>query len=404
MDALAQSPATQRLRRRTLGTLFIQRILKNLSCGSLTVTLPDGTSLHHRAATNGPDATLHLHRWRMLRRLLLGGDIACAESFIDHDWTTPDLTALLELAALNQPAIPGANGGTLPARLLHRLRHRARRNTPEGSRRNIVEHYDLGNDFYRSWLDSGMSYSSALFSPDTEDLETAQTAKHDRILDLLDLTPGQRVLEVGFGWGSIAERVAAAGCHLTGLTLSPAQQQYAQQRLQSAGLAEQCDLRLQDYRDIDGQFDRIVSIEMLEAVGEAWWPAYFAMLRRRLAPGGSIVLQCITIADARFADYRRNTDFIQQHVFPGGMLPSPSALKTQIERAGLKLENVEMFGPSYARTLAAWQHRFHAAWPDIAVMGFTFRFRRLWDYYLSYCQAGFRTGAIDVGFWRLTHP
>jgi cyclopropane-fatty-acyl-phospholipid synthase len=340
-----------------------------------------------------------LNRWRGLRRLLLGGDIGAAEAYIDGDWSSPDLVAIIEVAARNQPSIPGVDGGTWPSRLLNRLRHLARANTLAGSRRNIVQHYDLGNDFYRSWLDDGMSYSSALFQSPDQTLEAAQTAKQDRVMALLEPRPGQSALEIGIGWGGVAERLARAGARLTGLTLSPAQLGFAKDRLAGAGL--EADLRLQDYREIEGRFDRIVSIEMLEAVGEAWWPVYFATLRRSLAEGGIIVLQTITIADERFAAYRRAADFIQRHVFPGGMLPSPSALRAEIVRAGLVIEAVETFGASYARTLQLWRERFEAAWPAIERMGFPPRFKRLWDYYLAYCEAGFRAGAIDVGLWRL---
>jgi cyclopropane-fatty-acyl-phospholipid synthase len=291
----------------------------------------------------------------------------------------------------------------LPARLLNRLWHMLRANTRSGSRRNIIQHYDLGNAFYACWLDQGMSYSSALYRERDMSLEAAQTAKQDRVLDLLAPQPGQTVLEIGCGWGGLLARLAARGCSATGITLSDAQHAYAVAMLEAAGLAESTDVRLQDYRDLDGAFDRIVSIEMFEAVGESYWPLYFAQLRGRLKPGGVAVLQVITIADDRFDHYRRAPDFIQRHVFPGGMLPSPSAMREQIARAGFRLDAVEYFGESYARTLRAWRERFGAAWPDIAAIGFPPHFRRLWEYYLGYCEAGFRVGAIDVGLWRLTH-
>ncbi len=373
--------------------------LPRLDCGALTIVLPNGRQILLEGRTEGPSGTVTLHRWRSLRRVALGGDVAFAESYMDGDWSSPDLTGLLETMALNQSTLPGAEGGPFLSRLLNRLRHLARANTLAGSRRNIVQHYDLGNEFYARWLDRGMSYSSALFETPGLDLESAQAAKQDRVMQLLDVRRGQSALEIGIGWGGIAERLAGAKALVTGVTLSPSQLSYAKDRLAGKGLP--ADLRLQDYREIAGCFDRIVSIEMLEAVGEAWWPVYFEKLRSLLAPDGTIVLQTITIADERFAAYRRTADFIQRHIFPGGMLPSPSALRAEIARAGLVVDSVETFGASYGRTLELWRERFDQAWAEIAAMGFSPRFKRMWDYYLAYCEAGFRAGAVDVGLWRL---
>ncbi|MBC9205648.1 class I SAM-dependent methyltransferase [Roseomonas aerophila] len=381
----------------------MRRLMGRLRVGTLNVVLPDGSMLRHRAAGTGPEATLVLHQWRAVLRLLLAGDIGFAEAYLDGQWSSPDLTALIELVAVNRDAIPGTDRAVLPVRLLHRMLHRLHDNTLSGSRRNIMRHYDLGNAFYEKWLDEGMSYSAAPFADAMASLETAQSAKQDRVLELMDIQPGQRVLEIGFGWGGLAERLAARGCHVTGLTVSPSQHAYATARLADAGLASQVDLRLQDYRKAAGKFDRIVSIEMVEAVGEAWWPTYFDALRERLTPGGTIVLQSITIAEDRFEGYRRGTDFIQRHIFPGGMLPSPTALQEQVSRAGLMVREVETFGLGYAQTLRHWQERFQSSWPQIEAMGFCPRFRRMWEYYLSYCEAGFRARAIDVGLWKLGH-
>ncbi len=385
------------------GALLLAGILRRLRCGTLTVVLPDGQRITHRTAAPGPEATLLLHRWRTPARLLAGGSVGFAQAYMDGDWSSPDIAALLELAARNQSARSVLRTLSWPVRLLHRRQHQARANTPDGSRRNIAQHYDLSNDFYASWLDAGMSYSSALFQDPAQSLEAAQAAKQDRVLALLDVRPGQHVLEIGCGWGGLAERLAAAGCRVSAVTLSPAQHRHAQARLQRAGLADRVELQLKDYRSIEGQYDRIVSIEMLEAVGEAWWPTWFAMLRDRLRPGGVTVFQSITMADTHFERYRRNADFIQRYIFPGGMLPSPGVLRTQIARAGLAVHASETFGGSYARTLRLWQERFQAAWPDIAAAGFPVRFKRMWEYYLSYCEAGFRAGRIDVGLWRLGH-
>jgi cyclopropane-fatty-acyl-phospholipid synthase len=344
---------------------------------------------------------LVLKRWRALRKMVLGGDLGFAEAYIDGDWSSPDLAALIELASRNGPTIDDSILPSWPVRLANRLLHRWRDNTRLGSRRNIMAHYDLGNDFYECWLDRGMSYSSALYAHPEQSLEDAQTAKQDRILELLDLKGGETVLEIGCGWGGLAERLVTHGASVTGLTLSPAQLDYARRRL--APHSDRAALRLQDYRDTQGTFDRVVSIEMLEAVGRRFWPTYFARLRERLARGGVAVLQVITIEEWRFESYQHNVDFIQRYVFPGGMLPSPQVLRRHIAEAGLVLTGAETFGESYGRTLAAWRQRFNDAWPTIEAMGFSGSFRRLWDYYLCYCEAGFRTGAIDVGLYRLTH-
>jgi cyclopropane-fatty-acyl-phospholipid synthase len=274
-------------------------------------------------------------------------------------------------------------------------------NTKTGSRRNIAFHYDLGNDFYRTWLDASMTYSSALYSRPDQGLEAAQERKLARILALLEMEEGHRVLEIGCGWGDLAARLAKSGCHVTGLTLSKEQLAHARALAQAEGIAGRTDLRLQDYRDVGGRYDRVVSIEMLEAVGERYWPTYFSTVRERLAPGGRAVLQVITIDEERFKTYRRSADFIQRYIFPGGMLPTRSIVAREAAQAGLRLVAEETFGASYALTLAEWRRRFFAAWPAIERLGFPPAFRRLWEYYLCYCEAGFRAGVIDVGLYVL---
>jgi cyclopropane-fatty-acyl-phospholipid synthase len=376
-------------------------LLSSVRCGRLTLVTPSGVRLTHTPTAPGPEGTMVLHRWRTLSRLLAGGDVAGGEAYMDGDWSSPDLPSLIELVARNA-ALVQTIGGSKIARLLNRLHHRMNANTRRGSKRNIVRHYDLGNEFYAAWLDPGMTYSSALYKNGSETLEDAQTAKQDRAIDLMALNGGERVLEIGCGWGGLAERlIHRSACHVTGLTLSPAQRAFATDRLKETGAT---DLRLQDYRDTAGTFDRIVSIEMLEAVGESWWPAYFGTLRDRLRPGGTAVLQAITIAEDRFEEYRTCVDFIQRYIFPGGMLPSKTEMRRQIEAAGLELRSVETFGDSYARTLAEWRRRFLHAWPEIAKQGFDLRFKRMWDYYLSYCEAGFRSAATDVGLYVVVRP
>jgi cyclopropane-fatty-acyl-phospholipid synthase len=387
-------------------TWLVRRLMRRLAAGSLLVHLPAGGSILHRAEQAGPDAVLVLHSWRAVRRLMLEGDVGFAESYMDGDWSSPDLTALIMLAACNSTAL----GDTVNGAVINRVMHWLRANSRAGARRNIEAHYDLGNDFYAAWLDPGMTYSSALFSSPAQSLDDAQRAKQDRVMDLLCLSGGEQILEIGCGWGGLAGRVARErGAQVTGITLSPSQLAYAQAALQETN----ADLRLQDYRDVTEQYDRIMSIEMLEAVGVAYWPAYFERIRACLRPGGVAVLQVITIAPERYDNYRRNPDFIQRYVFPGGMLPSVPILTDQITRAGLALRAVEHFGESYAQTLLEWSHRFQRAWPALSGVGrpamqiggrdANERFRRRWEYYLAYCEAGFRAGAIDVGLYQITH-
>ena len=380
----------------------LRRVMAGLERGSLEVTTPDGVRVAHRAALPGPEASIVLHRWRALRRLAFGGDIAFAEAYGDGDWSSPDLAKVVELAAANGPTFDRRIGGTLLSRIANRFAHLRRANTRAGSARNIVAHYDLGNDFFSAWLDPGMSYSSGIYRDPDATLDDAQAAKQDRAIELLDLRGAESVLEIGIGWGGLAERILTAhDGRLTGVTLSPSQLAWSQDRMARAGLSTRTDLRLQDYRDVEGRFDRIVSIEMLEAVGEAYWPTYFRTLHDRLAPGGVAVLQVITIAEERYAAYRRGADFIQRHIFPGGMLPTPRILQDLAAASGLRIDHQETFGMSYARTLADWHSRFVRALPDVARCGLDERFQRLWRYYLAYCEGGFRAGAIDVGFYRL---
>lgn len=384
---------------------LLHKLMARTRVGHLTLTLPDGRRLEATGSEPGPHASVHLHRWRALWRLALEGDLGLALAWRDGDWDSPELPALLAFGLANEAAWGSLLAGSGPARWLARLAHLANANTRRGSRHNISAHYDLGNAFYRHWLDDSMLYSSALYSDAADDtLEAAQARRLERILAMMDMQPGARVLEIGCGWGTLAATLAQRfDAHVTGVTLSSEQLAFAQDRAKAWGVADKLDLRLQDYRDIEGQYDRIVSIEMVEAVGEAYWPTYFDTLRRRLLPGGVAVLQAITINDAQFASYRQGADFIQRCIFPGGMLPCPSALHEQAARAGLVIEETQCFGIGYARTLAEWRRRFLAAWPQIAPLGFDEGFKRLWEYYLGYCEAGFLGGRVDVGLYRLRH-
>lgn len=379
-------------------------LIRRIRYGGLTIVTPSGGRIVYHAPAPGPEACIMLHRWRAVRRLLIGGDVAFAEAYMKGDWSTPDLTAVIELAARNAETLDSAIGGGPVVRTLNRLRHAMRANTKRGSRRNIQAHYDLGNDFYALWLDETMTYSSAIYEAGgQESLEEAQGRKISRIGDMLDVDTAKTVLEIGCGWGALGRALAARGAHVTGLTLSPSQLEWARRSGDEAGLSERLDLRLEDYRDARGTFDRIVSIEMIEAVGERYWPEYFEAISQRLRKGGCAVLQAITIADDRFEAYRKAADFIQRYVFPGGMLPSKATMERSAADAGLKIVACETFADSYAITLAEWRRRMLHAWPQISAQGFDIRFRRLWEYYLCYCEAGFRQRTIDVGLYKLVH-
>jgi cyclopropane-fatty-acyl-phospholipid synthase len=403
---LAQSDQHSRTDVHGIDRLWLKALLRlsrRIEVGQLQIRLPDGDSVTVTGRTEPQHrAVLHIHRARAARRLLVSGTIGFAEAYMDGDWDTPDLAGLIALALQNEAAVGPAVDGIAATRWLHRLRHLARRNSRRGSKRNIAYHYDLSNAFYTRWLDATITYSSALFRTADEDLEAAQLNKYRRLADVLELRPGQHVLEIGCGWGGFAIFAARNyDCRVTGLTVSREQWTYARERVERSGLANRIDIRLQDYRDVTGEFDRIASVEMFEAVGETYWPTFFDTVRARLRPGGIAGLQIILIAEERFARYRRNADFIQHYIFPGGMLPSPEAMRRQVTRAGLYLADRFGFGSSYARTLAAWQQRFQRAWPEIECAGFDRRFKRMWEYYLAYCEAGFRTGALDVAQFRL---
>jgi cyclopropane-fatty-acyl-phospholipid synthase len=380
---------------------LVERALPVLEAGRFQVVLPNGAKILRNGAKSGPEATMIVHRWRALWRMLLGGDHGFADGYLDGDWSTSELDLLLELFMRNESVLTPQADDSWLGLARHRLAHWWRANSRRGSRRNIAAHYDLGNDFFLPWLDHGMSYSSALYAGG-DTLEAAQDRKLDRAASLLDLRGGERVLEIGCGWGALAERlIRRHGATVTGLTLSTEQLAYTQARLAGGIERGRADIRLQDYRDVEGCYDRIASIEMIEAVGERYWPIYFAKLRASLRPGGTALLQAITIEESRFAGYRHRADYIQRHIFPGGLLPTASIIEREADRAGLKLVHRESFGDSYAKTLREWRSRFLQAWPAIEPLGFNERFRRMWEYYLVYCEIGFRFGVIDVGFFKL---
>ncbi len=381
----------------------LRRLTDRLEIGQCRVVLPNGSAF---TATGQRDrhrrADLRVHDLRTVRDLVWRGKNGFAEAYLDGCWSSPALADFLHLMLDNENALGGYAGRKI-GQIADRLAHLRRGNSKAGSKRNIAYHYDLSNDFYAAWLDPGMTYSSALFGAADETLDQAQLRKNRQLAEMLDLKPGHRVLEIGCGWGSFAILLATEyGCHVTAITLSEEQAAWARRRIAELGLEDRIDVRLQDYRDVTGGFDRVASVEMFEAVGEAYWPVFMRKLAECLAPDGRAALQIITIEDSRFENYRRRADFIQRHVFPGGMLPSPSALSRQCDDAGLRIADARYFGLSYARTLAIWNARFQAAWHDIEPLGFTPRFKRLWEFYLAYCEAGFRAGAIDVGHFLIT--
>jgi cyclopropane-fatty-acyl-phospholipid synthase len=380
------------------------RLIAPTATGRLCLTLPSGASTLIEGAMPGTDGHLVLHNYGVFWRSIRRGSIGFAESMIEGEIDSTNLIALFGYFIENKETLRQAGRGKFRVRREDRVYHRSRSNTRDGSRANIAAHYDLGNAFYRLWLDSSMTYSSALYPHPALSLEMAQQAKCDRILDALELTPGQRLLEIGCGWGNFALRAASRGVHVTGLTLSREQLAEAVALNARSGHTADTVFRLEDYRDTRGTYDRIASIEMIEAVGEENWPHYFATLHDRLKPGGIAVLQAITIDDAIYDTYRAKADFIQRYIFPGGVLPTHTLMEQHARAAGLTFETVQLFGPSYARTLADWRRNFHAAWPEITKLGFDERFRRMWDYYLAYCEAGFERGTCDVGIYRLRKP
>lgn len=374
----------------------ILKLLTKLRHGTLKLVTPDGAMLLF--GDGGSAVSLELDSWDVFGAALRSGDIGFAEAYIDGKWRTDNLTGLIALLARNRQPIEELVYGSWWGSLAYRIKHLLNRNSKAGSRKNIHAHYDIGNAFYQLWLDPSMTYSSALFSEATGgDLQLAQEAKYRSILEQLQLRRGDQVLEIGCGWGGFAEQaVREAGVHVTGLTLSREQLAYAAERLERAGLAAQADLRLCDYRDCSGQYDAIASIEMFEAVGESYWPSYFECLARNLKPGGRACIQTIVIADELFERYRKGTDFIQQYIFPGGMLPSPSAFERMAFEHGLTVTKTFRFGIDYADTLAAWRHAFHARLAQVRAQGFDERFIRTWEFYLCYCEAAFRERNTDV--------
>ncbi|MGH8443730.1 MAG: class I SAM-dependent methyltransferase [Solimonas sp.] len=376
---------------------FMLYMLRGLCIGSLDVSLPNGEVRHLRGSEPGPHGVLQVRSADLIRHVLRGGEVGFGEAYLDGCWDSPDLATLLGLLYLNEPHYRGPYEKNPVGRLYGWLRHRLRANTKKQARANIAHHYDLGNDFYKLWLDETMAYSSAVFTrAPNETLADAQRAKFRNMAERLQLRPEHHLLEIGSGWGGFAIHAAqTSGCRVTSITLSAEQLAEAQARAAAAGVADRVHFELRDYRDVGETYDRVVSIEMYEAVGEAWWPAYFETIRRALKPGGVAALQGITINPAIFDEYRRKRDFIQKYIFPGGMLCPPGHFQDLAIAAGLAPEDPRFFGLDYADTLAIWQRNVLAV-RDAVVAQFDERFLRLWRYYLAYSECGFRTGSVDL--------
>ena len=405
MNSTTSSPAATSAAR-PLAAQRVIKLLSRLQHGTLTVHWPDGSEQrfgHH----DEPFAVLHVHQWSVCAEALKSGDIGFAEGYMRGDWTSPSLTDLMRVLIRNRREMEDMIYGHWAGRLLYRIKHFLNRNNRSNSRKNIHAHYDLGNAFYTLWLDGTMNYSSAWFDGDlSRPMQEAQNAKVRRALRMTQVTPGDRVLEIGCGWGALAEAATTEfGAHITGVTLSTEQLAFAQQRLQGLQRADQADLRLQDYRDIhDGPYDAVCSIEMIEAVGREYWPTYFASIARLLKPGGRACIQSIVIDDSLFERYIQSTDFIQQYIFPGGCLPSPSEFRKQAQAAGLQVVDELKFGPDYAETLRRWRQDFMAQLAAVRQLGFDDRFIHLWEFYLAYCEAAFDEDNIDVVQFTLVKP
>ena len=380
-------------------------IASRMTSGQLDFVLPDGRVFRAAGQTPGGTAVLQIKNPESFARLIREGDLGFCDAYIDGWWDTPDLQAFLDLLQGGNDELYEGFPGMFLVRAYERMRHWMNRNTKKQARKNISAHYDLGNDFYAKWLDPSMTYSSALFEDPTQNLQAAQASKYASMLDQMGAQKGDHILEIGCGWGGFAEFAARhRGVRVTGLTISQKQLQYAQQRIEKAGLSDLVDLKMQDYRDEDVQYDGIASIEMFEAVGEQYWPVYFDTLKRCLKPGKCATLQIITLQEKRWKSYSKGVDFIQKYIFPGGMLPSPSVLRSEIDKAGLSEVRSIEFAESYSQTLRLWHQQFNDRWPEIEAMGFDARFRRMWNFYLTSCAASFHGGNCDVTQITVTRP
>ncbi|MEP5168347.1 MAG: cyclopropane-fatty-acyl-phospholipid synthase family protein [Shimia thalassica] len=380
-------------------------VAQKINTGRIDFVMPDGRRFRAEGTQIGPVAELIVHDEDTFARLVREGDLGFCDAYIEGGWSTPDLQAFLDFLQSDNDALYDGFPGMFFVRLYERMRHWMNRNTREQAKKNISHHYDLGNAFYALWLDETMTYSSALFKTGQESMEAAQTAKYASMVDEIGAQPGDHVLEIGCGWGGFAEYAAKErGLRVTGLTISQEQLNFARQRIEREGLSDLVEFRLQDYRDETGEYDGIASIEMFEAVGEKFWPVYFETVRDRLKPGKNATLQIITLTEERFETYRKGVDFIQKYIFPGGMLPSPTALHSEISKAGLQFVRSVEFGESYSQTLRRWHEVFNSKWDEVQRLGFDDRFRRMWNFYLTSCAAAFHSGNCDVTQITMSRP
>lgn len=388
---------------RYLGSVL--SMMEGMRAGRLDIRLEDGRVFRCEGKLPGPVAEIVIHHPDVFSRLIREGDLGFCDSYLDGWWSSPDLQAFMDLVHDQQESVYDGFPGQSLVRAMEKFRFWLQSNTKRQARKNISYHYDLGNDFYSLWLDDTMTYSSAIFKSGQEDLETAQIEKYKSMVDRMGVKPGDHVLEIGCGWGGVAEYAAKErGLKVTGLTISKEQLAYAQKRIADAGLSDQVTLKLQDYRDETGVYDGIASIEMFEAVGEKYWPTYFKTVHNCLKPGASATLQIILIEDKRWDTYRKGVDFIQKYIFPGGMLPSPRVLRNQVEQAGLTVRDTFEFGQSYSQTLRRWHETFNERWDQVASHGFDERFRRMWNFYLTACAGSFKGGICDVTQMTIERP
>jgi len=373
--------------------------------GRLDMVLPDGRVFRADGKAPGPVAELHIHNNEVFARLIREGDLGFCEAYLDGWWTTPDLQAFMDLVHADNEDMYDGFLMTGLVRMIEKFRFWLQSNSKRQAKKNISAHYDLGNAFYKLWLDDTMTYSSALFETGQESTEAAQIAKYKQMVDEMGAQPGDHVLEIGCGWGGFAEYAAKErGLRVTGLTISKEQHDYAVERIAKAGLSDMVEIKMQDYRDERGVYDGIASIEMFEAVGEKYWPVYFQTLKKCLKPGKHATLQIITVQDRRWEIYRNGVDFIQKYIFPGGMLPSPTILKKEVREAGLDVHRSIEFGESYSITLRRWHETFNEKWDQVAALGFDDRFRRMWNFYLTSCASTFRYDNCDVTQITVTNP
>lgn len=379
--------------------LFLE-MLEKIDYGSIALTTPEGEHLNFRGSKAGVHVSIHIHDWKICENLFLKGDIGLGESYIAGHWDSDNINNLIKFGIDNKDQLAKVIKGSFLKIIFYRIKHLLNRNSVKGSKKNIHAHYDLGNSFYKLWLDKSMTYSSGLFIDQNQDLFLAQENKYQNILDQLALKPGDHILEVGCGWGGFIEYAAKKGIQVTGITISKEQYDYAKERLvHYPGLA---DVRLMDYRDINEKYDHIVSIEMFEALGQEYWSNYFRILHSALKTGGKVIIQSITINNQDFKSYSRGTDFIQQYIFPGGMLPSTDVFKNTAKKAGLQVYDSLEFGGDYGQTLCLWEESFEKSLEKVREIGFDEKFIRTWRFYLKYCQGGFEAGKISVHQFYLT--